>query len=147
MFVKVRYLFHHNEPEAVERELNRRLRPQDEILKKMVVDSLPKNLAELILRKLILPFQVLGKLIKKLTFSKTRQKQIQKVVKTGKKKPPRGIIVTVRDKKGREKTESSRFDFVVNTDSVKGFVADMIDRMKDDYMEWIEMNEGNENLR
>lgn len=56
-------------------------------------------------------------------------------------KPPRGIIVTVIDKKGREKTEISPLDFVVNAANVEQFVADMLERMKADFMEWKDMED------
>ena len=59
-------------------------------------------------------------------------------------KPPRGIIVTVRDKKGREKTEISPLDFVVNESNVQNFIADMLERMKADFMEWKDMEENGE---
>lgn len=59
-------------------------------------------------------------------------------------KPPRGIIVTVRDKKGREKTEISPLDFVVNESNIQEFVNNMLERMKDDFMEWKDMQENGE---
>lgn len=56
-------------------------------------------------------------------------------------KPPKGIIVTVRDKKGREHTRISKPDFVVNKKSVKKFTKDMLTEMRDDFMEWKDMQD------
>lgn len=51
-------------------------------------------------------------------------------------KPPRGIIVTVFDKQGREHTQISPLDFVVNKANVENFVGNMLDKMKVDFMAW-----------
>lgn len=83
---------------------------------------------------------------KKLALFKAKgNKAINKQLKKFGGKPPLGIVVTVTDKKGREKTELSRFDFVVNEKNVTDFVNDMLSRMKDDFLEWVEMTDnGNE---
>jgi hypothetical protein len=54
-------------------------------------------------------------------------------------RPPRGIIVTVRDKKGREHTRMSDLTFVVNAENVQNFVDEMLADMKADFMEWKDM--------
>lgn len=82
---------------------------------------------------------------KKLALFKAKGNQaINKQLKKFGGKPPRGIVVTVTDKNGREKTEISRFDFVVNEKNTVDFVNDMLKRMKDDFMEWVEMEENGE---
>lgn len=87
-------------------------------------------------------FSKVRKVDKKISlFKDYAGESIGKQLRTKKGKPPKGIIVTVRDKSGREKTELSRFDFVVNKESTQKFVGDMLGRMKDDFMEWVEMDE------
>ena len=67
--------------------------------------------------------------------------EIKKQLRKRGGKPPRGIIVTVTDKKGREKTEISPLDFVVNKDNTQEFITDMLERMRDDFLEWKEMED------
>lgn len=61
---------------------------------------------------------------------------IKKELKKRGGKPPRGIIVTVFDKQGREHTQISPLDFVVNKTNVENFVGNMLDKMKVDFMAW-----------
>lgn len=56
-------------------------------------------------------------------------------------KPPRGFIVTVYDKKGREKTEKTPLDFVVNENSIQEFIESMLERMAIDFEEWKDMED------
>lgn len=74
-------------------------------------------------------------------FNKEANKAINKQLNRKGGKPPRGIIVTVYDKKGREHTRISPLDFVVNEKTILEFVKGMLLDMKDDFMEWSEMQD------
>lgn len=74
-------------------------------------------------------------------FKQQSGKAIKNQLKRHGGKPPRGIVVTVYDKKGREHTRMSPLDFVVNENTTENFVTDMLSDMKEDFMEWKEMED------
>lgn len=82
---------------------------------------------------------------KKIDLFKAKGKTaIEKQLKKFGGKPPRGLIVLVSDKKGREKAEVSPLDFVVNEENTQKFISDLLDRMKVDFMEWKDMQDNDE---
>lgn len=87
-------------------------------------------------------FQGIRSVDKKIqAFGKGADKAISKQLERKDGKPPKGIIVTVYDKKGREHTTVSSPTFVVNKRNVIKHVDKMLKKMKNDFMEWKDMKD------
>lgn len=61
--------------------------------------------------------------------------EFKKRMKPG--KPPKGALIVVTLNDGRTHTVKTPVDFVVNPVNIKAFVEGIVEKMKDDYTQWL----------
>lgn len=61
--------------------------------------------------------------------------EIRKRMRPG--KPPKGALIIITLKDGRTITKKTPPDFVVNPANIKAFTEGIIEKMRDDYNEWL----------
>lgn len=70
--------------------------------------------------------------------SKTLQKEIKNRLRSHGGKPPKGMIIIVRDKKGNEAAHVTMPSFVVNEQNIQKEISKFVNELKKDYSEYAE---------